>query len=168
MFDRVKHLISIAPQILEEDIIEMDSKNCLKIIKEPVGLALLISPWNYPLLTSASAIVPAILCGNPVLLKHSPKTALCGEMFENSFKNTGATNVLQSVFFKNDDIRRIIKSYQVGYVGFVGSTETGKTVLKNIANESRFLNSSFELGGKDAAYVRRDADIDFAVENLVI
>jgi len=102
MFDRVKHLISIAPQILEEDIIEMDSKNCLKIIKEPVGLALLISPWNYPLLTSASAIVPAILCGNPVLLKHSPKTALCGEMFENSFKNTGATNVLQSVFLKND------------------------------------------------------------------
>ena len=167
MLDRVKHLTSIAPQILEEDIIEMDSKNCFKIIKEPVGLAYLICPWNYPLLTAVSGIVPAILCGNPVLLKHSPKTAICGDHFEDSFNKTGASNVLQNVMLKNKDAHLLYKNNEVGFVGFIGSVDTGVTVLKGLAEESRFINSSFELGGKDAAYVRKDADIDFAVENIV-
>ena len=113
MLDRVNHLIAIAPQQLEEDIIEMDSKNCIKIKKEPVGLVYLIAPWNYPLLCVVSSLVPAILCGNPVLLKHSPKTAICGEHFENSFKNTGAANVVQHVMLKNSDAHLLYKHYEV-------------------------------------------------------
>ena len=50
----------------------------------------------------------------------------------------------------------------------MGSVDTGKTVLKNIAEEARFINLNFELGGKDADYVREDADLDFAVESIVI
>jgi len=68
---------------------------------------------------------------------------------------------------KNSDAHLLYKHYEIGSLGFVGSVDTGKMVLKNIAEESRFIPINYELGGKDAAYVREDADIDLAVDNIV-
>jgi acyl-CoA reductase-like NAD-dependent aldehyde dehydrogenase len=167
MIDRAEAIYKMAKEVLKEDNISIDSQNMIKIKKEPVGIAFIISPWNYPLLTTVSALLPALLCGNSVLLKHSIRTPLVGQHFEEAFKSVGAINAVQHLFLNNNDIEKLYKFEQVNYVGFTGSVETGRVVQKAIANSKRFIQTNFELGGKDAAYVLEDADIDFAVDNVV-
>jgi acyl-CoA reductase-like NAD-dependent aldehyde dehydrogenase len=167
MINRAESLLKIAPSLLEDDIISIDSENILKICKEPIGASLIISPWNYPLLCSISAIIPSIICGNSVLLKHSPRTPMVGEFFEEAFNSVGALNVVQNLFLKNSDVEEVYKYPLINFVGFTGSVEGGKAVLMDIARHGRFIRTNFELGGKDAAYVREDADLDFAVENVI-
>jgi acyl-CoA reductase-like NAD-dependent aldehyde dehydrogenase len=167
MIDRAENLFKLAPEILKEDTVLVDSTNYLKIIKEPIGISLLISPWNYPLLTVVGGLICSILCGNPVLLKHSIRTPLVGAQFEEAFRSTGALNLVQHIFLENEDIDKLYRIPNLNYVGFTGSVETGRTVQKAVAKTDRFINLNLELGGKDAAYVREDADLNFAVENIV-
>jgi acyl-CoA reductase-like NAD-dependent aldehyde dehydrogenase len=167
MLDRAESLYKVAPEVLKDETVLVDSTNYLKITKDPIGTSLLISPWNYPLLTVVGGLVTSILCGNPVLLRHSVRTPLVGQHFEDAFKSVGALNVVQHIFLENEHIKKLYKYENLNYVGFTGSVETGKVVMNEIAKSGRFINSNFELGGKDAAYVRSDADIDFAVENIV-
>jgi acyl-CoA reductase-like NAD-dependent aldehyde dehydrogenase len=167
MIDRAETLFKMAPEVLKEDNILIDSNNIQKIVKEPIGISLVISPWNYPLLTVVGSLIPSILCGNPVLLKHSIRTPKVGQQFEEAFKSVGALGVVQHLFLDNDSVKNVYKIPNLNFVGFVGSVETGKNVQREIAKTGRFINTSFELGGNDAAYVREDADIDFAVDNVV-
>jgi len=167
MIDRCNNLCELSKEALKDDIIVVDAQNMVKIKKEPIGISFIISPWNYPLLTVINSLISSILCGNPVLLKHSVRTPIVGDFFVQAFQSVGATNVVQHLFLDGKNIPLMYKIPQINYVGFTGSVETGKTVLKNVAENGRFLHSVFELGGKDPAYVREDADIKFAVENIV-
>lgn len=167
MLGRAETLLKIAPEQLEEDVISVDSENILKISKESIGASLVISPWNYPLLCPIGAIIPSIICGNSVLLKHSPRTPMLGQIFEDAFNSVGALNVVQNLFLHHTDVENVYKYPLINFVGFTGSVEGGKAVLMDIARNGRFIRTNFELGGKDAAYVREDADIDFAVENVI-
>lgn len=167
MMDRAENLIKIAPEVLTEDNIHLDSSLMLKITKEPIGTSLIISPWNYPLLCCIGAIIPSIICGNSVLLKHSPRTPLLGKFFQEAFNSVGALNVVQDFFVENDTVAQAYNHHSINYVGFTGSVEGGKAVLLDIAKTGRFIHTNFELGGKDAAYVLEDADLDFAVENIL-
>lgn len=167
MLNRAETLLKIAPSQLEDDIISIDSENLMKITKESIGVSLVISPWNYPLLCPIGAIIPSIICGNSVLLKHSPRTPMVGQFFEEAFNSVGALNVVQNLFLQNSDVDEVYKSPLINFVGFTGSVEGGKAVLMDIARNGRFIRTNFELGGKDAAYVREDADLDFAVENVI-
>lgn len=167
MLERADYLFKVAPEVLKEETVLVDSTNYRKILKEPIGISLLISPWNYPLLTVVGGLISSILCGNPVLLKHSIRTPLVGMQFEDAFKSVGAINVVQHLFLDNQDIKKLYNIRNLNYVGFTGSVETGRTVQKEIAQANRFINANLELGGKDAAYVREDADLDFAVDSIV-
>jgi len=167
MIDRSEALFKLAPEVLKEDSVLIDSTNYMKILKEPIGISLLISPWNYPLLTVVGGLICSILCGNPVLLKHSIRTPLVGQQFEDAFKSTGALNVVQHLFLENIDIKKLYSVPNLNFVGFTGSVETGIAVQNDIVKANRFINLNLELGGKDAAYVRADADLNFAVENIV-
>jgi len=167
MINRAEALLKIAPGQLEDDIISIDSENMLKISKESIGASLVISPWNYPLLCPIGAIIPSIICGNSVLLKHSPRTPMVGQFFEEAFNSVGALNVVQNLFLQNSDVEKVYRYPLINFVGFTGSVEGGKSVLMDIARNGRFIRTNFELGGKDAAYVREDADLDFAVENVI-
>jgi acyl-CoA reductase-like NAD-dependent aldehyde dehydrogenase len=167
MIDRAENLYKLAADVMKDDNISIDSTNVLKIKKDPIGISFLISPWNYPLITVVGSLVPSILFGNPVVLKHSPRTPLVGNYFEEAFKSVGALNVVQHLFLRNEDVSKIYTYDEINFVGFTGSVETGRKVLKDIAMANRFIHTNFELGGKDAAYVCEDADLDFAVDNVV-
>lgn len=167
MFDRCEHLFTMAEEMLHDDVIHMDSNTFVKIRKDPIGICFVISPWNYPLLTTSSSLFPAILCGNPVLLKHSIRTPLVGQHFVDAFNSVGAMNVVQHLFLANENVEQVYNFDGINYVGFTGSVETGKAVQKGIAKSGRFLSTNYELGGKDAAYVREDADLAYAVDNIV-
>lgn len=136
------------------------------IRKEPVGVVLVIAPWNYPYLTSVNTVLPAIVAGNAVILKHSHHTPLCAERFAEAWKAAGLPDgVYQYLHLHDSDAEEVIADDRVDYVAFTGSVRVGHRVVE--AAKNKFVGIGLELGGKDPAYVREDANLDFAIENLV-
>ena len=134
--------------------------------REPLGLVLVIAPWNYPYLTAVNSIVPALAAGNVVLLKHSAQTPLCAERFQEAFDAAGLPKgVFQHLHMGHDAALRIVASGAAKLVAFTGSVPAGHAV--QAAAGQALIATNLELGGKDPAYVREDADLAHAIENLV-
>lgn len=136
------------------------------IQREPVGVVFVIAPWNYPYLTAINTVLPAILAGNTVILKHSTQTPLCAERLHHAFIEGGLPDgVFQYLHLTHDDTESVIKDKHINYVAFTGSVPGGKMVEK--AASGRFIGIGLELGGKDPAYVRNDADLTHAVDTAM-
>lgn len=136
------------------------------IEREPLGLIFVIAPWNYPYLTAINAIMPAILAGNGVILKHSAQTPLCAERLHEAFSAAGLPEgVFQYLHLNHADAENIIQDEQISYVAFTGSVPGGAMVEK--AAVGRFIGVGLELGGKDPAYIRADADLTHAVDTAM-
>jgi acyl-CoA reductase-like NAD-dependent aldehyde dehydrogenase len=132
----------------------------------PLRVVFVIAPWNYPFLTAVNTIVPAIMAGNAVVLKHAAQTQLVAERFQQAFEEAGLPEgVFQHLHLQNAMAEALVKDARIGHVAFTGSVAVGHAVSRAAAD--RFLSVGLELGGKDPAYVRADADIGFAAENLV-
>ena len=133
---------------------------------EPLGLVFVIAPWNYPYLTAVNSIVPALAAGNTVLLKHSAQTPLCAERFQEAFDAAGLPDgVFQHLHMSHEAALEIVGSGAAKLVAFTGSVPAGRAV--QAAASAALIATNLELGGKDPAYVREDADLDHAVANLV-
>jgi acyl-CoA reductase-like NAD-dependent aldehyde dehydrogenase len=164
--ERARYMVAIAPQALAD--LDAGPKEGFRrfIRREPLGVVLVLAPWNYPYLTSVNSVVPAIMAGNAVVLKHSNQTPLCAERFAEAFVEAGLPEgVFQYVHCSHEQSARMIASPLVDFVAFTGSVAGGHAVQK--AASERFVGAGLELGGKDPAYVRPDADLAHAVENLV-
>lgn len=164
--DRARHMLAIAPQALADVKPEAKDGFTRFISRDPLGLVFVIAPWNYPWLTSVNAIVPALVAGNVVLLKHSHQTPLVAERYRDAAKSAGLpAGVFQILHTDHADSAKIIGDARVDHVCFTGSVDGGKAVQRAIGE--RFIGAGLELGGKDPAYVREDANLAHAVENLV-
>lgn len=163
---RARHMIAIAEQALAPIRVPEQSGFTRFISREPIGVALTIAPWNYPLLTAVNSIVPALMAGNTVILKHSDQTPLCAELIDRAFRDAGApTGVFQYLHANHDTVQRLVRAPEIGYVSFTGSVRGGRSIEESAAG--RFIGVGLELGGNDPAYVREDAKLDHAVESLV-
>lgn len=164
--ERARHMIEIAPQVLADIAVPAKSGFTRFLRREPVGVVFTIAPWNYPYLTAVNSVVPAIVAGNAVILKHSAQTPLCAERFAKAFHKAGLPEgVFQFLHLSHDDVNRVIADPRIGFVAFTGSVAGGHAVQQAAAG--RFVGTALELGGKDPAYVRADANLAHAVENLV-
>lgn len=164
--ERARHMIAIAPQALAA--IEPEPKAGFRrfIKREPLGTVLVIAPWNYPYLTAVNTIIPALMAGNSVILKHASQTLLVGERFAEAMRRAKLPEGLfQNLLLDHVSTGAIIACGRVQQVNFTGSVEAGK-VMESAAS-GQFLGMGLELGGKDPAYVRADANLEHAVENLV-
>ncbi|MFI8480940.1 aldehyde dehydrogenase family protein [Pseudomonas sp. NPDC078700] len=164
--ERATYMADIAEQALAD--IQLPEKTGFTrfIRREPLGVALVIAPWNYPYLTSVNAVVPALLAGNTVLLKHSAQTPLCSERMVAAFREAGLPNgVFQYLHLSHEDTEKLIAAPAVQHVAFTGSVPGGAMVERAAAG--RFISTGLELGGKDPAYVREDADVTHAVETTI-
>ncbi len=164
--ERGRYLISIADEVLAP--VKTSEKAGFKryITHEPVGVVLVIAPWNYPLHTPINAVMPALLAGNSVILKHSAQTPLCSERIVEAFNAAGLPEgVLQFLHTSHENTEIAIKSSEIGAVSFTGSVPAGVVVEKAAAG--RFINVGLELGGKDPTYICNDADLKHAVESTV-
>ena len=132
----------------------------------PHGVILNMAAWNYPLMIAINVIAPAILAGNSVIIKHSAKTPLCGDIFQEVFEAVGAPeNLVIAVQGDHQTMQDLIASDAVDYVAFTGSVEGGRQV--RIAARERFIEVGLELGGKDPAYVMEEQDdLDWTAANL--
>jgi acyl-CoA reductase-like NAD-dependent aldehyde dehydrogenase len=138
----------------------------LFIRREPLGTVFVVAPWNYPYLTAVNAILPALLAGNSVVLKHSDQTLLCAERLTAAFAAAGGPpGVFQHLHLDHAQVADVIGDPRIGFVAFTGSVPGGHAVQQ--AASRRFIATGLELGGKDPAYVRADADLEHAVENIV-
>jgi acyl-CoA reductase-like NAD-dependent aldehyde dehydrogenase len=164
--ERARTMIALAPEALAD--LDVGEKAGFRrfIRREPLGVVLVLAPWNYPYLTSVNAIVPALMAGNTVLLKHSDQTPLCAERYTAAAREAGLPEgVLSHLHVTHDDVARMIADPRVAYVAFTGSVEGGHAVER--AARERFVGVGLELGGKDPAYVRADADLAYAIENVI-
>ena len=164
--ERARHMIASAEKSLS-DIVPAKQEGFNRFIRrQPLGTVFTIAPWNYPLLTAVNSIVPALMAGNSVILKPSAQVPLCGEHFTQAFEATGIPEgVIQNLFLSHADTEKIIGSREMDFVCFTGSISAGQRIEQAAAGT--FIGVSLELGGKDPAYVREDADFDSSVENLV-
>jgi acyl-CoA reductase-like NAD-dependent aldehyde dehydrogenase len=164
--ERANTMIELAPDALADMKAAARAGFTRFIRHDPLGVVFVVAPWNYPYLTAVNAVVPAILAGNAVLLKHSSQTPLAAERFAQGFAAAGLPRgVLQVLHVSHADTAKIIGSDAVDFVAFTGSVEGGHAVQRAAAG--RFIGTGLELGGKDPAYVRADASLAHAVENLV-
>lgn len=164
--ERARHLVDIAESSLADEYpaVKVGFKRYIK--HEPLGVVFIISAWNYPYLISVNGIIPALLAGNSVILKHAPQTFPVGDRFNSAFAKAGLpSGVFQSLCVDIPVAQTIIQHPDVSYVHFTGSVRGGHEVSKAAA--SRFIGVGLELGGTDAAYVRHDADPVNTAENLI-
>jgi acyl-CoA reductase-like NAD-dependent aldehyde dehydrogenase len=161
--ERALYMAGIAEAALSEISITPGSRF---IRREPLGVVLVVAPWNYPWLTSVNAIVPALLAGNSVILKMAQQTPLVAERYAQAFAAAGLPpGVFQFLHLSHAQTARVIGDERIAFVAFTGSVEGGHAVQRAAAE--RFIGTGLELGGKDPAYVRADADLPSAIENLV-
>ncbi|MFN7999641.1 MAG: aldehyde dehydrogenase family protein [Acidobacteriota bacterium] len=164
--ERVNYMCDIAERELADIAIEPKDNFQRFIRREPLGTVLVLAPWNYPWLASVNAIIPALLAGNSVLLKIAPQTPLVAERYAEAFQAAGLpAGVFQFLHLDHDQVAEVIKDPRIAFVAFTGSVAGGHAV-QHAASE-RFIATGLELGGKDPAYVRPDANLAAAIENLV-
>jgi acyl-CoA reductase-like NAD-dependent aldehyde dehydrogenase len=136
------------------------------IAREPAGIVFTIAPWNYPFLTTVNSVVPALIAGNAVLLKQAAQTLLVGDRFQKAFDQIGLPKgLLTHIVLEHNQTEAIIAGGHVNHVAFTGSVEGGRIMERAAAGT--FTTLGLELGGKDPAYVTPEANLKFAVENLV-
>ncbi len=164
--ERARCMIALGKEVLP-DLALPPKENFHRFIERvPLGVVLVLSPWNYPWLTAVNAVVPALMAGNAVVLKHSDQTPLVAERMVEAARAAGLPDgVFQFVHASHDVTAHLVADPRVGYVAFTGSVAGGHAVVRAAAD--RFVGMGLELGGKDAAYVAEDAAFDAAVENLV-
>jgi acyl-CoA reductase-like NAD-dependent aldehyde dehydrogenase len=164
--ERARHMLAIADEALA-DVVPTRKPGFRRFVRrDPLGVVLVLAPWNYPFLTAVNAIVPALAAGNTVILKHSEQTPLAAERLGEAFDAAGLPRgVFQFVHCGHAAVAQMIASPWIDFVAFTGSVEGGHAVQRAAAG--RFIATGLELGGKDPAYVRADAPFEHTVENVV-
>ena len=164
--ERAEYMIEVADEALAQEVIEDSAEFRRVITREPMGIVLVVAPWNYPYLTAINAVVPALVAGNAVFLKHASQTLLAGERFQQAFEQAGLPKGLfHNVRLSHDLTADLISARCFDFVNFTGSVAGGRA-MENAA-AGTFTGLGLELGGKDPGYVREDADLPAAVETLI-
>ncbi len=164
--ERARVMLELAPEALA-DLRPPEQAGYTRFVRRaPLGVVLVMAPWNYPWLTSVNAVIPALAAGNAVLLKHARQTPLVAERFAEAGREAGLPEgLLTALHLDHELAAAAISDTRLDYVAFTGSVEGGRAV--RAAAAKRFIATGLELGGKDPAYVRADADLAVSAESLV-
>ena len=168
--EALKHLALHAEDVLRDDVLESEvllfaHKDC-RLVYAPLGLVLVITPWNYPFAISLTGVAAALAAGNTVVLKPAPSTALVGLRLGALCKKAGIPEGVVNVVVVDDEAAgALVEDPRVSKVVFTGSVPTGKKVMAAAAKN--LTPVLLELGGKDPAIVCKDADLDRAARGIV-
>ncbi|WP_027708709.1 aldehyde dehydrogenase family protein [Zooshikella ganghwensis] len=164
--ERAEYMLSIAESALAPIQVAGNHNRIRYIQKEPLGVVFLIAPWNYPYLTAINTLIPALVAGNAVIIKHSSQTPLCAERLVEIFLEAGfPESVFQYLHLTHADCGQVIEHPAINFVAFTGSVAGGRSVANSAA--PLFKGVGLELGGKDPVYIRDDADLSTAVASVM-
>jgi acyl-CoA reductase-like NAD-dependent aldehyde dehydrogenase len=163
---RALYMASIAEETLADERLPEKAGFERFVAREPLGVVVDVAPWNYPLLTAINVVAPAVLAGNAVVLKPASRTPLCAGHLARAFREAGAPEgLVEPLVAGHAVVAKVLARPEVALVALTGSNAAGREVHRAAAQ--RLLPAVLELGGKDAAYVAEDADLEFAVPNVV-
>jgi len=168
--DMLRYFADASPGLLQEEVPELDkdlwpTKKSF-VMHEPVGVVAVIKPWNYPLELPLWSIGAALVAGNTIVFKPSEHSPLVGLEIAKIFKQTGIPRGVVNVVTGGPNTgRALVTNSGVNMVAFTGSVETGREIAIECARRLRKV--SLELGGKDAAIIAEDADIELTSNGLV-
>ena len=166
MNERTTYMAGIAADALAPMVVENSNLFERRIEREPFGVVFIVAPWNYPYMTAINTLVPALIAGNTVILKHATQTLLVGERLAEAFHAAGVPeDVFQNVVLDHSVTEDLIGQRAFGFVNFTGSVGGGQAMERAAAGT--FTPVGLELGGKDPGYVMEDADLDAAVDSLM-
>ena len=152
-------------EYLKNNLIEFEGSN--KLLYRPLGVALLITPWNFPLSTVIRKMIPALACGNTIVLKPSEYSSLTSlfifEILDNNELPKGSVNLVLGPGNTLSDA--LINTDEVDIVSFTGSTATGESIQKKISHSN--VRYQAEMGGANALVVWDDANIEMAVSATI-
>lgn len=164
--ERAHYMCDIAEDALKPYVVENSATALRQITREPLGVVFVIAPWNYPYMTAINTIVPALVAGNSVVLKHAEQTLLVGEHLAEAFHLAGVPReVFSNICLDHETTAGVIAGRHVNFVNFTGSVRGGKAIEEAAAGT--FIGVATELGGKDPAYIRADANLDAAIESVL-
>jgi len=144
---------------------ELEGKDCwTRVVREPLGLVAAITPWNFPVGMPLEILIPALATGNAVVFKPSEHVPLCGERLAELMNEALPPDVLVQIHGAGD-VGAALVAAEVDMVGFVGSRDTGKAIMRSASERLKRL--VLELGGKDPLVVFADADLDAAADCAV-
>ena len=145
---------------------ELKDKFCMTV-RMPIGVCGLITPWNFPMAIPSWKILPAILCGNTVIIKPASDTPESCVKLVQALKEAGVPpGVVNLVHGKGSVVgKALLEHPEVNLVSFTGSSEIGREVATSCAGT--FKKCSLEMGGKNAQIVMEDADLNLALEGVL-
>jgi acyl-CoA reductase-like NAD-dependent aldehyde dehydrogenase len=164
------HLARHAEELLRDDAVESHTlllaHKDARLVHAPLGVILAITPWNYPFSISLTNVAAALIAGNTAVLKPAPATTLIGLRIGALFQKAGVPEGVLGVLAVDDGLAAsLVEDPRLGKIVFTGSVGTGKKVMAAAAKN--LTPVVLELGGKDAAVVCRDADLDRAAKGVV-
>ena len=163
---RTDYMSQIAAETLAPNMIEDNDKFRRYLAREALGVVFIVAPWNYPYLTTINTLVPALIAGNTVVLKHASQTMLVGERLAEAFHAAGIPDdVFQNVVLDHATTEQLIAARAFNFVNFTGSVAGGQSMERAAAGT--FTPMGLELGGKDPGYVRADANLEAAIDTLM-
>ena len=164
--ERARYMIGIAEEALAPLVPAAKDGFKRYVRRDPAGIVLTVAPWNYPYLTAVNSVIPALMAGNAVIFKAAAQTILVGDRFQSAMDKAGLPKGLfRTLTLSHDDTTKLIASGKIDQVCFTGSVAAGRAV--EAAAAGTFTGIGLELGGKDPDYVRPDADLAHAMENIV-
>ena len=137
------------------------------VVLEPFGVSLQIVPWNYPVSIFSGMVAQNLIVGNTIVIKPPELCPLSSNFYGKIFEEVGVPNGIINIVHGFGEVtgRKLVKNKGSDYIVFTGSPEVASEILKETAD--RIVPCHFELGGKSAAIIFPDADIDKAVESTV-
>jgi succinate-semialdehyde dehydrogenase/glutarate-semialdehyde dehydrogenase len=165
----VKHLAEHAEELLRDDVLESQTllvaHKDARLVYSPIGVVLVITPWNYPFGIPIPNVAAALAAGNTVVLKPAPATTLVGLRIGALARKAGIPDGVVNVVAADDAVAAaLVEDPRVGEIVFTGSVATGKKIMAAAARN--LTPMVLELGGKDPAIVCRDADLDRAARGV--
>lgn len=170
VLEALAHLARHAEELLRDDALEghtlLLAHKDSRLVHGPLGVVLAITPWNYPFAISLTGVAAALIAGNTAVLKPAPATTVIGLRIGALFREAGVPDGVVNVVAADDAVAAaLVEDARVAKIVFTGSVATGRRVMAAAAKN--LTPVLLELGGKDAAVVCRDADLDRAAQGIV-
>lgn len=181
---KMRTLCDLAPAGLADEVRPGDADLGIEYIvkRMPKGIIDIIAPWNYPIFVALNGVIPALLAGNGVTLKHET-TPLIGDAFERAFgtfKDPATGEAVEGLLVHlKVDVQTsnwlAVNSDALAHRIFTGSTQSGRAICGLLGERAQnkelkqpFINCSLELGGNDACYIHEDADFAPTVKFVMV
>lgn len=153
-----------AEKYLSPDITFESETEIHQVFYEPIGVAALIIPWNFPLENFVWGGLQSLICGNTVVMKHSEEVPLCAKLIEEIMGNHKLIEGVFSVVYGAGDVGQVLVNEDIELITFTGSTKVGKQ-LYELAGK-KFIKATMELGGSAPGIIFEDADVEVAAESV--